>query len=121
MLADLFVILNEGCALENLLIQAQNQHRIVFRIAFYVLHRNQEISGIQDGFDIKKQISCGDPGSPDFGSLEFDELVQLIMENDCVYSFLIYYFIDWISDQAFEDYAAKEMKKGKSLRQVHAE
>lgn len=46
--------------------------------------------------------------------------MQLIIENDCVYSFLIYYFIDWISDQAFEDYAAEEMKKGKTLRQIHA-
>lgn len=53
--------------------------------------------------------------------LSYSELVQLIMENDAVYTFLIYYFIDWISDQAFEDYAREQMKNGKSLRQIHAE
>lgn len=51
----------------------------------------------------------------------FSELVQLVMEYDSVYTFLIYYFLEWISDWAFEEYATEEMKKGKSLRQVHAE
>ena len=51
----------------------------------------------------------------------FSELVQLVMENDCVYSFLIYYFIEWISDQAFEDYAEEQMKNGITLREIHAE
>lgn len=51
----------------------------------------------------------------------FSELVQLVMINDCVYSFLIYYFIDWISDQAFEDYAEEQMKNGKTLREIHAD
>ncbi len=30
--------------------------------------------------------------------LGYSELVQLIMENDCVYSYLIYYYIEWISE-----------------------
>ena len=55
------------------------------------------------------------------GIPSFSELVQTIMEEDEVYTFLIYYFLEWISDQAFEDYAVEEMKKGKSLREVHAE
>ena len=67
------------------------------------------------------EFSKTDTGILQSDALEFSELVRLIMENDCAYSYLIYYFIDWISDQAFEDYAAEEMKKGKSLRQVHAE
>ena len=49
------------------------------------------------------------------------ELVQLIMENDDVYSYLINYYLDLISDQAFEDFLNAECQKGKTVRQVHAE
>ena len=48
-------------------------------------------------------------------------LVPLIVENDAVYSYLLQYYLDWISDQAFEDYAKTECEKGKSIRQIHAE
>ena len=32
------------------------------------------------------------------GIPNFSELVQTIMEEDEVYTFLIYYFLEWISD-----------------------
>ena len=50
-----------------------------------------------------------------------DELLQLIMTNDYVYSYLIYFYLEEISDQAFEEYAKKQCQSGKTLKQVHAE
>ena len=76
---------------------------------------------METNLDRKNQVNCGGTGVFENGSLGFDDLVQLIMQNDYVYSYLIYYFIDWISDQAFEDDAKEQVKNGKSLRQVHAE
>ena len=35
----------------------------------------------------------------------YTELVQLVMENNNVYSYLIYYYLEDISNQAFEEYA----------------
>ena len=55
------------------------------------------------------------------GMPNFSELVQVIMENDNVYSYLIYFYLEEISDQAFEDYAKEQCQSGKTLRQVHAE
>ena len=46
--------------------------------------------GVMDLIDNKKMPLAGIPS--------FSELVQTIMEEDEVYTFLIYYFIDWISD-----------------------
>ncbi len=52
--------------------------------------------------------------------LGYSELVQLIMENDCVYSYLIYYYIEWISEQDFEESVKEWMLEGKTVREVHA-
>ena len=79
------------------------------------------------GNDGKKEYSDGvinlvdKQKQPIAGTPSFSEMVQLIMQNDNVYSFLIYYFLDWISDSIFEEDAEEEVKKGKTLRQVHAE
>lgn len=84
-------------------------------------NQNNRYCGIDDIQQHKNIMDCGGTGQPEFGSLDFQKMVQLIMENDSVFNYLIYYFIDWISDKAFEEYAEEEIKKGKSLRQVHAE
>ena len=51
----------------------------------------------------------------------YDKMVQRIMTNDYVYSYLIYFYLEEISDQAFENYAKEQCQSGKTLRQVHAE
>ena len=54
------------------------------------------------------------------GMSSFSEMVQLIMQNDYVYSFLIYFYLEDISSWEFEELVREECQKGKTQREVHA-
>ena len=54
------------------------------------------------------------------GMPSFSEMVQIIMQNDCVYSYLLYFYLEDISSWEFEELVREECQRGKTQREVHA-
>ena len=53
--------------------------------------------------------------------LTYDQLMQILMENDNAFVHCCYYFIEDLTDSAFEDHLREQVAQGRTEREVLSE